>query len=591
MKLQQLVFVFSTLSSLTFGQVTLSVPSTIHPTIQSALNAAASGDTIQVAAGTYLENLVWPAAQVHVIGAGPGLSILDGNAAGSVVSVTDGAAAGSTLEGFTITNGTGTPAYGAYSSSALHGGGIFMLIQTGPTFGTPMLYRNCHITGNSAVDGCAVLVRYAAATFENCDFDNNVSVATFPVGASALLIQAQAFHVMKFSHCTFSQHVLPHVLNLDTSWDPALTVEDCVFAQNTGEWTLLINSNRALIERNSFLQNNVTTGVLLVNQGTTLPCRIDSCLLANNSSGGRLVIIAFSSSTADFTGNTIVGNTVDSQEGVVQVYGLAHTTDTIVQGNVDQNGAPITAPFVQLWSQGNLTYANSNIQGMPGAGPNVVDVPPMFVDATNGDYRLRPDSPMVDAGVVNPTFTRSPTDILGRPRVQGMAPDMGAYETPGLAHHPASAGRVGENNGGPFDILTMNGSSGGLFRRIEVPIGSSSSLEMAQPPYLSSPAQFAIYGILGEANFSSVTNVPLGIGNMMFAPAPMIPYLHPSFFMLASTFGPIGPWQPLFSATPTPWSSGPGPAIPFPFLMTIQGIIEEGPGVYVPTNALIFEVK
>ncbi len=573
------------------GQSTLQVPSAAYSTIQSAMNAASSGDTIQVAAGTYVENLIWPAKVLHLVGAGPGVSILDGNNNGSVVAITVSAAQGSSIEGFTVTNGSGTPAFGTPPGMERHGGGIFLVNQTGPAFMTPMEIRNCHVTGNSAWDGCGVLVRYAAATFEDCVFDNNVSVATFPVGACALLIQAQVFHTMKFLRCSFRQHTTPNVLKFGTSWDPTIFVEDCLFEQNSGEWVLLVSAYQAVIDRNVFRQNTASTGVLVVNQGTTLPCRIDSCVFDGNNCAGRLITLAYSFPAADFLGNTIVNNVVGSQNAVVEVSGFVHTSDTIIKGNARQSGGPVMTPFVQLWSQGTLTYANSNIQGMPGVGPNVVDVAPMFVDAANGDYRLKPDSPMVDAGVANPTFTRSATDIRGRPRVQGMAADMGAYETPALAHHPAAAGRAGENNGGPFDVLSINGSSGGLFRRIEVPIGSSNSLEMAQPSYLSGAAQFAVYGILGEANFNSVTTVPLGIGDMMFAPAPMIPYLHPSFFMLVSTFGPVGPWQPLFWATPTPWASGPGPAIPFPFLMTVQGIIEEGPGIYVPTNALIFEVK
>ncbi len=78
---------------------------------------------------------------------------------------------------------------------------------------------------------------------------------------------------------------------------------------------------------------------------------------------------------------------------------------------------------------------------------------------------------------------------------------------------------------------------------------------------------------------------------MMFAPAPMIPFLHPSFFTLASSVGTLGFYAPLFSATQTPWISAPIPAIPFPLLVSLQGIVEETPGVFVATNALIYEVK
>ena len=51
---------------------------------------------------------------------------------------------------------------------------------------------------------------------------------------------------------------------------------------------------------------------------------------------------------------------------------------------------------------------------------------PLFVDTEDGDFRLRMGSPCVDAGFVYDDITG--TDLVGNARVQGVAPDMGAYE-------------------------------------------------------------------------------------------------------------------------------------------------------------------
>jgi len=52
---------------------------------------------------------------------------------------------------------------------------------------------------------------------------------------------------------------------------------------------------------------------------------------------------------------------------------------------------------------------------------------PLFVDPENGHFKLRPDSPCIDAGTVS-IYARSSVDLNGRPRLQGKAIDMGAFE-------------------------------------------------------------------------------------------------------------------------------------------------------------------
>lgn len=92
-------------------------------TIQAAINAAGSGDTVRVVAGVYPENvtitknltLLGGFNDTTLTGRTPRSSILDGGGANSVVKITNGAAA--TLDGFTITGGDATASDG-------RGGGI-----------------------------------------------------------------------------------------------------------------------------------------------------------------------------------------------------------------------------------------------------------------------------------------------------------------------------------------------------------------------------------------------------------------------------------------------------------------------------------
>src|SRR5437660_507377 len=48
-------------------------------TIQHGIGAAANGDTLQVAAGTYFEEVGWTNKNLSLLGAGPGQSVIDGS--------------------------------------------------------------------------------------------------------------------------------------------------------------------------------------------------------------------------------------------------------------------------------------------------------------------------------------------------------------------------------------------------------------------------------------------------------------------------------------------------------------------------------
>lgn len=87
------------------AQITLRVPSGF-PTIQEAINAAANGDTVLVASGTYVENISFLGKAIIVRSeGGPTVTVIDGNNLGTVVTFESGEAAMSVLEGFTLRNG------------------------------------------------------------------------------------------------------------------------------------------------------------------------------------------------------------------------------------------------------------------------------------------------------------------------------------------------------------------------------------------------------------------------------------------------------------------------------------------------------
>jgi hypothetical protein len=103
----------------------------------------------------------------------------------------------------------------------------------------------------------------------------------------------------------------------------------------------------------------------------------------------------------------------------------------------NEAAAPFTFVNTIIWGNdsygeldpANLSYTYSLVQGLPASGTNLNE-DPLFVDPDNGDFRLQPCSPAINAG--DPTITGG-LDIAGRPRVQLGRIDMGAYEYQGDA--------------------------------------------------------------------------------------------------------------------------------------------------------------
>jgi parallel beta-helix repeat protein len=130
-----------------------------YTTIQAAIVSASAGDTIEVSAGTYTENINFNGKNISVIGAGPDLSIIDGGGSGSVVTCDGGETSMTVLDGFTITNG-----------SATYGGGMNN-DSSNPTV------TNCTFSGNTADDDGGGMYNNdsSSPTVTNCTFSGNTA--------------------------------------------------------------------------------------------------------------------------------------------------------------------------------------------------------------------------------------------------------------------------------------------------------------------------------------------------------------------------------------------------------------------------------
>jgi len=121
-----------------------------------------------------------------------------------------------------------------------------------------------------------------------------------------------------------------------------------------------------------------------------------------------------------FNNNTVTGNGGGYAIGL-RGSGFWSAANNVIWGN--ENGDVTLGAHVALYDNDIGTY-----QGTPDSETGGVSIDPRFVDAANGNYRLRADSPLIDEGIGDPYGGVGTYDAGGRERIVFAAVDIGAYE-------------------------------------------------------------------------------------------------------------------------------------------------------------------
>lgn len=387
------------------------------PTIQAAINAAASGDTILVCPGGYPENISFLGKSITVQSEeGPSATIIDGGQAGSVVSFVSGETVQAVLNGFTITNG-----------SAASGGGIYAT-------GSPTV-KNCIITGNNATRANGVggsgggLYLAGSAAIVDCVISNNDAA----VNGGGIEVRPSGTTITR---CSVSGNHAGYGGGGIHLYSPAV-VDSCSItgnSANSGGGGIAVEGNAAGgTVRKSVISGNVAAmggGIAL--WGLTVPLALTNNVITNNqgTDGGGIyfsVIGNGTPNTTTITNSTITSNTATdpySGGGFSNWSGTSVFVNCILWGNAPVAGTVFPA-------NGSTTINNSDIAGGWADGTNNIDANPLFAGVGSDPFKLTSLSPCIDRGTNSVNLQE---DILGiwRP-LDGngdriAVTDMGAYE-------------------------------------------------------------------------------------------------------------------------------------------------------------------
>ena len=417
-------------------------------TVGAGLAAAAPGDQVWVAAGTYAECITLKAGVALYGGFSGGETgldqrdwaahpaILDGNKVGSVVTAPSGATASTRIDGFTIRNGIGVLSGGArcgggiYCLSASptianntitgnlangHGGGIFCssaspaisnnLIQGNDTnngYGggiycesssAPSVSNNT-ITGNAAQEGGGVYCTSSSPPISNNVIAENIGGGIFCSNASPI--------------------ILHNVIAANSGGDNGKGIA-C-------ETQLSFYSSPRI--SNNWIKGNTGGGIGCFGQGTCSGL-ISSNVIAGNSGGITGGGISCSCPNQTISNNTIVENSARDGGGIcILAGGSALISNNIVAFN---------SSGIWIGSTGSPTGHNNcvfnpdgyNYSASPGAGDISLD--PRLVAVEYGAVHLNAGSPCIDTGY-DVDVQAAEMDEDGEPRIQGAHVDIGADE-------------------------------------------------------------------------------------------------------------------------------------------------------------------
>ncbi len=378
--------------------VTIRVPADA-PTLQAGIDAAATGDTVLVAPGTYVgaENRDISFHGVDLVlrsEGGASSTVIDCERQGRGFNLVDGESRMARIEGFTVVRGE----VGGIRLPRNCGGGIRLISSTATI--SNCIIRDC-IVEDTFSSGGGIYCDNSSLLLVDCIIADCTNRGDFGIGGGLY------------------------------SWGSSLTLIRCAITGNVGEYAegggcYISNSDASLIACTITHNDGVSGGGLKL-VGSP-PATLENCVITRNvgHNGGGLLC---SNSSPVLTNCTFVDNTSLGDGG--GIYSSAGTRQQLILKNCILWG---DEPDEINWTMGSTAPRGtfSNIQGTyPGHGN--IDVPPRFLPYRGFRFALSNTSPCIDTGDPDMQDGKDWADPFFPPHyheANSSACDMGAYGGP-----------------------------------------------------------------------------------------------------------------------------------------------------------------
>ena len=394
------------------GTVQIVGSATLYPTIQAAINAAQSGDTVLVGDGTYTGP-----GNVDIDFLGKSLTLKSQHGAASTIIDCQGSASSPhrgiyihsgetsvTIDGFTVKHGYAPT--GASDDNSGFGGGAY-ISSNGPASVT-----DCAFTDNTASRGGGVQIGsiYGLVSVTNCAFTANT--ASDYIGGGAIIGSDSG--PASVTNCVFTGNTSSFIGGgvYISSNSGTASVTDCAFTGNTASFTgggVDIDSHSTASVTNCAFTGNTASdyggGAYISSNG---PATVTDCAFTGNT--------AYNGGGADINSSgTAVTNCILWGDGGGEINFYSGYVPTLTYTDI-QGGVPA-----------GVTDGGHNINADPKfvRNPNLTATPPDY-----GDLHLQPGSPCLGTGATQaeaPSGVTIPTtDLDGKTRPS--PPSMGAYD-------------------------------------------------------------------------------------------------------------------------------------------------------------------